>query len=232
MRSFKSLLIEEFNKEIEELNKYFASNVVLGNKIDTYEGFFDSYDFEKIKLLFGRDGLFTTPSELLDGVIELFTKKYSSYIRSDADPLLYIPVFVYFLHCLPVRSDEFYDLCMKIHLAKDKKAVFSSNGFKECNSLYNATMSDMLDMTLNSLDFSADLEMVTNLLNYINYEMFINGDRDSEYYKRLKIARSDLLTYFTFFAPETLYRVLYKSRNGEIEFCKHADFVPNNAYLK
>ena len=232
MRSFKSLLIEEFNKEIEELNKYFASNVVLGNKIDTYEGFFDSYDFEKIKLLFGRDGLFTTPSELLDGVIELFTKKYSSYIRSDADPLLYIPVFVYFLHCLPVRSDEFYDLCMKIHLAKDKKAVFSSNGFKECNSLYNATMSDMLDMTLNSPDFSADLETVTNLLNYINYEMFINGDRDSEYYKRLKIARSDLLTYFTFFAPETLYRVLYKSRNGEIEFCKHADFVPNNAYLK
>lgn len=232
MQSFKSLLIGEFNNEIEELNKYFASNVVLGNKIDTNGDFFDSYDFEKIKLLFGRYGLFTTTSELLDGVIELFTKGYSSYVRSDVDPLLYIPVFVYFLHCLPVRSNEFYDLCMKIHLAKDRELVFSSNVFNDCNSLYNATILDVLDMTLNSPDFSADLETVTNLLNYINYEMFINGEQDSEYYRRLKIARSDLLTYFTFFAPESLYNVLYKSRNGEIELCKHADFVPNDAYLK
>lgn len=233
MSSVKSMLIYEFNKEFEELNQYFLNVVYPNLKLDLEGDSFSDYDIEKINQIFGPlRRKFKSDDDLLQALYLLLDEGCSPIIANRNHSLLYIPIFVYFLKHGLTRSAEFYELCMRIHLSKDKIKLFQDDGLKKLKVPFRAGMADTLEMVLLASDFSTDLRTVINLLDYIDYERFINGANDSEYSKYLQMAEKELLAYVSFLASDELLEEFYKNREGSTRDYKYTKFRFNKDTLK
>lgn len=233
MSSVRGMLINEFNREFEELNEFFADEVVANISEDIDFGYFDDYDIDKINRLFGKGKeRFKNEDDLVEVLKLLLDKGYCTAVTHSKHALFYIPVFVYLLKHVPERSTEFYELCMKVHLSKDKNALFSGEGLRKLEVPFRARMADTLEMVLLAPNFSTDLRTVMNLLDYIDYERFINGENDSEYSKYLQKAEKELFAYFSFLASDSLLEEYYKNRKGNTRDYQYTNVRFNKDALK
>ena len=215
MSNIRSMLVEEFYKEFEELNDFFAGEAIRNIDYDIDFGYFDDYSIEKISSLFGRRKvIFKNQEELFNTLKLVFEDGYCTASINKRRALYYIPIFCYLLKNSPTRNSEFQEYCMRVHLTKDKKGLFSREGLKKYDVPFRARMADTLEMVLLAKNFSTDLRTVLNLLDYIDYERFINGTRDSDYFKFLETAEKDLFAYFSFLASDSLLLEYYKNREG------------------
>ena len=181
MSSLRSMLVDEFINEFNELNNFFAKEFLSNNAMGIDLDYFSNYTLDKINNLFGRrKQIFKNDSELLNALRLVINDGYCTALINKKRPLFYIPIFLYLLKNNPVDNLEFQELCMKIHLTKNKKSLFSLDGLKKLDVPFRARIADTLEMVLLANDFSTDLRTVLNLLDYIDYERFINGERDSE----------------------------------------------------
>ena len=108
---------------------------------------------------------------------------------------------------------------MRVHLTKDKRGLFSREGLKKYDVPFRARMADTLEMVLLAKNFSTDLRTVLNLLDYIDYERFINGTRDSDYFKFLETAEKDLKNYEKWWENPEIYgkKILLKFLKNRFE---------------
>mgnify|MGYP003292999795 CR=1 FL=1 len=126
MSNVRSMLIEEFNKEFEELNDFFVQEIIHNLDYDIDFGYFDDYSVEKINSLFGRRKvIFKNQEELFNALKLVFENGYCTASINKRRPLYYIPIFSYLLKNSPIRNSEFQEFCMRVHLTKDKKGLFS-----------------------------------------------------------------------------------------------------------
>ena len=71
MSNVRSMLIEEFNKEFEELNDFFVQEIIHNLDYDIDFGYFDDYSVEKINSLFGRRKVIFKNQEELFNALKL-----------------------------------------------------------------------------------------------------------------------------------------------------------------
>lgn len=233
MSNVRSMLIEEFNKEFEELNNFFVQEIIHNLDYDIYFGYFDDYSVEKINSLFGRrEVIFKNQEELFNALKLVFENGYCTASINKRRPLYYIPIFSYLLKNSPIRNSEFQEFCMRVHLTKDKKGLFSRDGLKKLDVPFRARMADTLEMVLLAPNFSTDIRTVMNLLDYIDYERFINGKRDSDYFKYLERAEKELFAYFSFLASDQLLLEYYKNREGNSRDYQYTNIRFNKDALK
>ncbi len=233
MSSARSMLVAEFNKEFEELNRFFIDEVISNISMDIELDYFDYYDLDKINRFFGKGKeKVKNEDDLMDVLKLLLDNGYCTVVTHRKNALFYIPVFVYLLKHVPEKSMEFYELCMKVHLTKDKKALFTGEGLRNLEVPFRARMADTLEMVLLAPNFSTDLRTVMNLLDYIDYERFVNGENDSEYSKYLQRAEKELFAYFSFLASDKLLEEYYRNREGNTRDYKYTNIRFNKDTLK
>ena len=233
MGSLRSMLVDEFISEFDELNNFFVKEFLSNNAGSMDLDYFSDYTLEKINNLFGRrKQIFKNDSELLNALRLVINDGYCTALINKRRSLFYIPIFSYLLRHNPVDNLEFQEFCMKVHLTKNKKSLFSLDGLKKLDVPFRARIADTLEMVLLADDFSTDLRTVLNLLDYIDYERFINGERDSEYFKYLENAEKELFSYFSFLASNELLDEYYKNREGNERDYKYGGIRFNKDSLK
>lgn len=229
--SVKSMLVEEFNKEFLELNEYFIYKIFPSLESPVDMNLFNNYDLDKINFILG-DNKFKSVDELFEALILLMEdgKNIIAFKRNYS--LFCIPVFVYLLKNNPTKREEFYNLCMKIHLSKDKIGLFSSNSLPNVDVPFKSRIADKLEMTLLAPNFSIDLRTVIELLDYIDYEKYINGSNEGEYYDFLKRAERELFSYVSFLASDQLLEEFFENRKGNTRNYKYSSVRFNKDALK
>lgn len=234
MSTARQKLIDTFKEDIWGLNEYFIndnfSDIDPVTKVELYK----NYSLETITKLLGRRfGKMIHDQEDLMRMLELlFEKGYSNIITDKGNGLLYIPMFMYLLRYNPNEVAFFYEMCMKVHLVKDKEALFASEGLRKLEVPFDTSVVDKLELLLLTPEFPADLRTVVNILDYIDYERLVNGNRDNEFYQFLYKAEKDLLAYFSFFAGDSLCEEFIKNREGNTRDYKYSKYSFTNDGLK
>lgn len=227
------MLVEEFNNEFEELNDFFVQQIIRNIDYDIDFDYFDDYSIEKISSLFGRRKVvFRNQEELFNALKLVFEDGYCTATINKRRPLYYIPIFIYLLKNSPIRNSEFQEFCMRVHLTKDKRGLFSREGLKKVDVPFRARTADTLEMVLLAPNFSTDIRTVINLLDYIDYERFINGKRNTEYFKYLESAEKELFAYFSFLASDSLISEYLKNRESDIRDYQYTNIRFNKDSLR
>lgn len=234
MSTARQKLIETFKEDIWKLNEFFICESFPDIDPVKKAEYYMNYSLETIAKLLGRrfGKMINSQEDLMRMLNLLFEKGYSNIITDKGNGLLYIPMFMYLLRHNPNEVASFYEMCMKVHLIKDKERLFTGEGLRKLEVPFDTSVIDKLELLLLTPEFSADLRTVTNILDYIDYEKFINGDRDNEFYKFLYKAEKDLVAYFTFFAGDSLYEEFIKNREGNIRDYKYSKYTFTNDGLK
>lgn len=232
MATARQMLIETFNKDFFELHKYFVDKFFPVHDEDTVsDKYFRGYSLEYLQDLFCIYHKFDNRDELFEILERAFIKGSSEKMIQNDREIFFIPVFLYFLRNNPRKREEFYELCMKIHLAKDKKILFSGDGLKHLSVPFDTKIVDIMEMVLLSPTYSADLRTVVGILDYIDYEKVINGDSNGEYYDYLAEAEKNLSAYVSFLASDSLFLEYLKNRGNKDGDYQYSEYTFNKNIL-
>ncbi len=122
---------------------------------------------------------------------------------------------------------------MKIHLSKDKKEIFSEKELKKIEVPFSFESIETMDSALSKPNINIDPRTVIELLDYIDYDKFINKDSESDYYKYLNYYENEFFTYLMFKGiSDSLLNEYYKNRNGIRDTYHYSKFYFQDSGLK
>lgn len=157
----------------------------------------------------GEEVSFNNEEDIIE-YLDLIVNRGLFYDKEIYDYSLLIPLFVYLLENEPVEFARFYDICMKIHLSKDKFELFENGGIVKLMVPFSMKTVDMLDSVLSTQDYTTDIRTIGYLLDYINYERD-NNCIDKSYIKYLEEKEGELITYLNFLGYDSkLVKEYYK----------------------
>lgn len=218
MRSFRRLLLESFENELNEANRYFIGTV---SERDLYSDDFlyvlkGRYTFDDINDSF--IGLFPEVLQrksLLKIAATFFNEGYSYVTASDGTKLMYIPIFKFIFDNKSSDYDDFCKMYMAMHLTQDKLSAYE-NGLQQYGEApFDFDIASKIDSALNSSEYYAGINMIVEMLNYIDYENLVNDcDTNREYLDALNSITDKLHNYLAFWSTKeeiTRYREASKS---------------------
>lgn len=219
MRSFRRLLLESFENELNEANQYYVDEI--SKREELSDEFFcvlkDKYSFDDINdLLLGHFPKILQRKRLFDLAATFFNKDYSYVTASDGSKVMFIPIFKYLFDGKTYDYDDFCKLYMTMHLIPDKIAAYQ--GFMDYGKApFKFDIVDKMDLMMNSNDYYIGINTVIEILNFIGYENEVNNfEYNKEYIETLNSVVGTLHNYLNFWSTkEDISRVEEARRNGK-----------------
>ncbi len=217
MRTFRRLLLESFENELNEANQYFISAV---NERDNLTDEFlcvlkDKYNFLDIQDFFvGHFPKVLQRKDLVELAGTFFDEKYAYAVASDNSRLMYIPIFKFLFDNKSYDFDEFCKIYMAMHLTKDKFATYENGPENFVKVPFSFDIIDKMDLMLNSRDFFIGINTVIEMLDFIEYENQVNNnEKNREYLDSLNGIVDKLHNYLSFWSTNDEISKLIESKN-------------------
>lgn len=220
MRSFRRLLLESFERELNEANEYFIGTVSENDSLDDEFLYIlkDRYTFDDINDSFvGRFPGVLQRKSLIDIATTFFDERYSYVVANDGTKLMYIPIFKFIFDNKSYDYDDFCKMYMAMHLTKDKLDAYE-NGFKQYGEApFDFDIASKMDLVLNSKEYYVGINTIVEMLNYIDYENLVNDcDTNREYLDALNSITGKLHNYLAFWSTkEELARYKETSKSSK-----------------
>lgn len=220
MRSFRRLLLESFERELNEANEYFIGTISENDSLDDEFLYIlkDRYTFDDINDSFvGRFPEVLQRKSLIDIATTFFDERYSYVVANDGTKLMYIPIFKFIFDNKSYDYDDFCKMYMAMHLTKDKLAAYE-NGFKQYGEApFDFDIASKMDLVLNSKEYYVGINTIAEMLNYIDYENLVNDcDTNREYLDALNSITGKLHNYLAFWSTkEELARYKETSKSSK-----------------
>lgn len=220
MRSFRRLLLESFERELNEANEYFIGTISENDSLDDEFLYIlkDRYTFDDINDSFvGRFPEVLQRKSLIDIATTFFDERYSYVVANDGTKLMYIPIFKFIFDNKSYDYDDFCKMYMAMHLTKDKLAAYE-NGFKQYGEApFDFDIASKMDLVLNSKEYYVGINTIVEMLNYIDYENLVNDcDTNREYLDALNSITGKLHNYLAFWSTkEELARYKETSKSSK-----------------
>lgn len=176
-------------------------------------------------------GPFSDDKDLFNGLQKPFRFGNSEIVNAGGS-LLFIPLFRYFLNnCASDNLNDFYDMCLRIHLTPNKKDVFKGKNLFDLRKIpFSFSDIEDFDKILDTPDYSVSLETVVRFLEFIDYEFSIN--RRNNISRLLKGVLDDLMAYISFTANDDLFEQIVENRRdgriGKYDFGKNPVAISYN----
>lgn len=204
MRSFRRLLLESFENELNEANRYFIETVSERDSLDDEFLYIlkDRYTFDDINDSFaGRFPEVLQRDSLLKIADTFFNEGYSYVTASDGTKLMYIPIFKFIFDNKSSDYDDFCNMYMAMHLTQDKLSAYE-NGLKQYGEApFDFDIASKFDSVLNSKEYYVGINTIVEMLNYIDYENSVNDcDTNREYLDALNSITGKLHNYLAFWS--------------------------------
>ncbi len=204
MRSFRRLLLECFENELNEANQYFINAVAeRENLADEFLCVLkDKYSFLDIQDFFvGHFPKVLQRKDLVELAGTFFDEKYAYAVASDNSKLMYIPIFKFLFDNKSYDFDEFCKVYMAMHLTKDKLATYENGPENFVKAPFSFEIIDKMDLMLNSNDFFVGINTVIEMLDFIEYENQVNdNEKNREYLNSLNSVVGKLHNYLSFWS--------------------------------
>lgn len=204
MRSFRRLLLESFENELNEANRYFIGSV---SENDGFDDEFlyvlkDRYSIDDITdLLVGHFPKMLQRKDILDIASTFFDNRYANVMANEGNSLAYIPVFKFLFDNKSYDFNDFCQLYMSMHLTKDKLAAYENGFTLDSENRFEFDIVDKIDSMLNSPEYYIGINTVLEILNYIDYENKVNDcENNREYLDALNGITDKLHNYLSFWA--------------------------------
>ena len=220
MRSFRRLLLESFENELNEANEYFIGTISENDSLDDEFLYIlkDRYTFDDINDSFvGRFPGVLQRKSLIDIATTFFNEGYSYVVASDGTKLMYIPIFKFIFDNKSSDFDEFCKMYMSMHLTQDKLSAYE-NGLKQYGEApFDFDIASKMDLVLNSKEYYVGINTIVEMLNYIDYENLVNDcDTNREYLDALNSITGKLHNYLAFWSTkEELARYKETSKSSK-----------------
>lgn len=176
-------------------------------------------------------GPFSDDKDLFNGLQKPFRFGNSEIVNAGGS-LLFIPLFRYFLNnCAIDNLNDFYDMCLRIHLTPNKKDVFKGKNLFDLRKIpFSFSDIEDFDKILDTPDYSVSLETVVRFLEFIDYERSINKRNNIS--RLLKGVLDDLMAYISFTANDDLFEQIVENRRdgriGKYDFGKNSVAISYN----
>ena len=206
MRSFRRLLLESFENELNEANRYFIGTVSENDSLDDEFLYIlkDRYTFDDINDSFvGCFPEVLQRKSLLNIADTFFNEGYSYVTASDGTKLMYIPIFKFIFDNKSSDYDDFCNMYMVMHLTKDKLSAYE-NGLKQYGAApFDFDIASKIDSVLNSKEYYVGINTIVEMLNYIDYENSVNDcDTNREYLDALNSITGKFHNYLAFWSTK------------------------------
>ncbi len=203
MKSFRRLLLESFENELNEANEYFIGTVSDEgfNSDEFLYSLKDKYSLDDIQDFFvGRFPNFITREDLFNFSTKFFKNTTSKVLSSDGNGLMFIPIFKYLFDSKAYNFDSFCKMYMALHLEEDKFLAYK-NGFMDgSKALFSIDLVEKMDAVVYSRDYFCGVNTIAEMLNYIDYENDVNSyDYNREYLEALDSIYERLYNYLVFY---------------------------------
>ena len=220
MRSFRRLLLESFERELNEANEYFIGTISENDSLDDEFLYIlkDRYTFDDINDSFvGRFPGVLQRKSLIDIATTFFDERYSYVVASDGTKLMYIPIFKFIFDNKSSDFDEFCKMYMSMHLTQDKVSAYENGFMKYSKSPFDFDIASKMDLVLNSKEYYVGINTIVEMLNYIDYENLVNDcDTNREYLDALNSITGKLHNYLAFWSTkEELARYKETSKSSK-----------------
>lgn len=206
MRSFRRLLLESFENELNEANRYFIGTVSENDSLDDEFLYIlkDRYTFDDINDSFvGRFPGVLQRKSLIDIATTFFDERYSYVVASDGTKLMYIPIFKFIFDNKSSDFDEFCKMYMSMHLTQDKFSAYENGFMKYSKSPFDFDIASKIDSVLNSKEYYVGINTIVEMLNYIDYENSVNDcDTNREYLDALNSITGKFHNYLAFWSTK------------------------------
>lgn len=206
MRSFRRLLLESFENELNEANRYFIGTVSENDSLDDEFLYIlkDRYTFDDINDSFvGRFPGVLQRKSLIDIATTFFDERYSYVVASDGTKLMYIPIFKFIFDNKSSDFDEFCKMYMSMHLTQDKFSAYENGFMKYSKSPFDFDIASKIDSVLNSKEYYVGINTIVEMSNYIDYENSVNDcDTNREYLDALNSITGKFHNYLAFWSTK------------------------------
>lgn len=206
MRSFRRLLLESFENELNEANRYFIGTVSENDSLDDEFLYIlkDRYTFDDINDSFvGRFPGVLQRKSLIDIATTFFDERYSYVVASDGTKLMYIPIFKFIFDNKSSDFDEFCKMYMSMHLTQDKFSAYENGFMKYSKSPFDFDIASKIDSVLNSREYYVGINAIAEMLSYIDYENLVNDcDTNREYLDALNSITGKFHNYLAFWSTK------------------------------
>lgn len=220
MRSFRRLLLESFERELNEANEYFIGTISENDSLDDEFLYIlkDRYTFDDINDSFvGRFPEVLQRKSLIDIATTFFDERYSYVVANDGTKLMYIPIFKFIFDNKSYDYDDFCNMYMAMHLTQDKFSAYENGFMKYSKSPFDFDIASKIDSVLNSKEYYVGINTIAEMLNYIDYENLVNDcDTNREYLDALNSITGKLHNYLAFWSTkEELARYKETSKSSK-----------------
>lgn len=206
MRSFRRLLLESFENELNEANEYFIGTVSENDSLDDEFLYIlkDRYTFDDINDSFvGRFPGVLQRKSLIDIATTFFDERYSYVVANDGTKLMYIPIFKFIFDNKSSDFDEFCKMYMSMHLTQDKFSAYENGFMKYSKSPFDFDIASKIDSVLNSREYYVGINTIAEMLSYIDYENLVNDcDTNREYLDALNSITGKFHNYLAFWSTK------------------------------
>lgn len=220
MRSFRRLLLESFENELNEANRYFIETI---SERDRFSDDFlyllkGRYTLDDINDSFiGHFPEVLQRKSLFKIAATFFNEGYSYVTASDGTKLMYIPVFKFIFDSKSCDYDDFCKMYMSMHLTQDKLSAYENGLMQYGKAPFDFDIADKIDLALNSKEYYAGINTIVEMLNYVDYENLVNDcDTNREYLDALNSITGKLHNYLAFWSTkEELARYRKASKSSK-----------------
>ena len=206
MRSFRRLLLESFERELNEANEYFIGTISENDSLDDEFLYIlkDRYTFDDINDSFvGRFPEVLQRKSLIDIATTFFDERYSYVVANDGTKLMYIPIFKFIFDNKSYDYDDFCNMYMAMHLTQDKFSAYENGFMKYSKSPFDFDIASKIDSVLNSKEYYVGINTIAEMLNYIDYENLVNDcDTNREYLDALNSITDKFHNYLAFWSTK------------------------------
>ena len=206
MRFFRRLLLESFERELNEANEYFIGTVSENDSLNNEFLYIlkDRYTFDDINDSFvGRFPGVLQRKSLIDIATTFFDERYSYVVANDGTKLMYIPIFKFIFDNKSSDFDEFCKMYMSMHLTQDKFSAYENGFMKYSKSPFDFDIASKIDSVLNSREYYVGINTIAEMLSYIDYENLVNDcDTNREYLEALNSITGKFHNYLAFWSTK------------------------------